>query len=223
MAAGKYNFTIEQGTTLDFEVQYTDSNGDPVDFSHYDHARMQIRSDYGGTQIIYLSSSIGGLPPDYGSPDSPTSDGTGLSLSGSSRIEPITSGKIGVYISAYSSSAFTFNEAKYDLEIVPSMIGMNVIENIINVLLLIFVVVQFLDNKKMSMNQYVTEVESKFIIVNICNTFSLITFVIGTKPYLIISSLCMMFELTILLLIQYQCKFYKGLVILFCNILNLTF
>ena len=61
----------------------------------------------------------------------------------------------------------------------------------------------------MSMNQYVTEIESKFVIVNICNTFSLITFVIGTKPYLIISSLCMMFELTILLLIQYQCKFYS--------------
>ena len=35
---------------------------------------------------------------------------------------------------------------KYDLEIVPSMIGMNVIENIINILLLIFVVIQFLDN-----------------------------------------------------------------------------
>ena len=118
MAAGKYNFKIEQGATLDFEVRYTDSNGDPVDFTDYDHARMQIRSDYGGTQIIYLSSSIGGLPPDYGSPDSPTSDGTGLSLSGSSKTEPITSGKIGVYISAQTSSAFTFNEAKYDLELV---------------------------------------------------------------------------------------------------------
>lgn len=98
---------------------------------------------------------------------------------------------------------------KYDLEIVPSMIGMNVIESIINVLLFIFVVIQFLDNGKMSMNQYVTEIESKFVIVNICNIFSLITFVIGTKPYLIISSLCMMFELTILILIQHQCKFYS--------------
>jgi len=98
---------------------------------------------------------------------------------------------------------------KYNLEIIPSMIGMNVIESIINVLLLIFVVIQFFDNERMSMNQYITEVESKFAIVNICNTFSLITFVIGTKSYLIISSLCMMFELTILLLIQYQCKFYS--------------
>lgn len=89
------------------------------------------------------------------------------------------------------------------------MIGMNIIESIINILLFIFVIFQFFDNRKMSMNQYVTEVESKFVIVNICNTFSLITFVIGTKPYLIISSLCMMFELTILILIQHQCKFYS--------------
>ncbi len=110
MSAGKYNFTIEQGTTLDFEVRYTDSNGDPVDFTDYSHARMQIRSDYGGTQIIYLSSSIEGLPYD--------ADGTGLSLSGSNKETPPTSGAIGVYISAASSSAFTFNEAKYDLEIV---------------------------------------------------------------------------------------------------------
>ena len=82
MSAGKYNFTIEQGTTLDFEVRYTDSNGDPVDFTDYSHARMQIRSDYGGTQIIYLSSSIEGLPYD--------ADGTGLSLSGSNKETPPT-------------------------------------------------------------------------------------------------------------------------------------
>ena len=110
MAAGKYNFTIEQGATLDFEVRYTDSNGDPVDFTDYDHARMQIRSDFGGTQIIYLSSSVDFLPYD--------ADGTGLSMKGSDKETPLTSGSIGVFISAASSSAFTFNEAKYDLEIV---------------------------------------------------------------------------------------------------------
>ena len=113
------------------------------------------------------------------------------------------------YYNVISNKTIENVTLKYDLEIVPSMIGMNIIESIINILLLIFVVIQFFDNRKMSMNQYVTEVESKFVIVNICNTFSLITFVIGTKPYLIISSLCMMFELTILILIQHQCKFYS--------------
>ena len=39
MAAGKYNFTIEQGATVDFEVQYKDSNSLPVNLSGY-QARM---------------------------------------------------------------------------------------------------------------------------------------------------------------------------------------
>ena len=35
MAAGRYSFTVEQGTTLSFETQYTDSNGNPVDLTGY--------------------------------------------------------------------------------------------------------------------------------------------------------------------------------------------
>ena len=30
MSAGIYNFTIEQGTTVDFEIQYTDVNDLPI-------------------------------------------------------------------------------------------------------------------------------------------------------------------------------------------------
>ena len=30
MAAGKYSFTIEQGATLNFEIQYKDANGNPL-------------------------------------------------------------------------------------------------------------------------------------------------------------------------------------------------
>ena len=104
MASGKYSFVIEQGATTDFEVQYKDSSNNPVNLSGY-HARMQIRSDYGGTLIANLSSSL-------------DSDGTGLNLSGSSGTTPIASGSIGIFISAASSSAFSFSEAKYDLELV---------------------------------------------------------------------------------------------------------
>ncbi len=32
MAAGKYSFVIEQGSTVNFEIQYKDSASDPVDF-----------------------------------------------------------------------------------------------------------------------------------------------------------------------------------------------
>ena len=105
MAAGKYSFAIEQGTTVDFELAYKDSNNDPVDLSEY-QARMQIRpSKESDTVFLTLSSSR-------------DTDGTGLNLSGSSGLNPPTSGTIGVFISANSSSIFDFDSAVYDLEIV---------------------------------------------------------------------------------------------------------
>jgi len=106
MAAGKYSFVIEQGATTDFEVQYTDSSGTPVDLTDYT-GRLQIRSTYAqdsGELYLTLSSSL-------------NSDGTGLNFSGSNGSTPPTSGSIGIYIAACTSSALTFNEALYDLEI----------------------------------------------------------------------------------------------------------
>ena len=70
MAAGKYNFTIEQGTTVDFEVVYKDSNNVPINLSDYD-GRMQIKDKIGGsTTHITLSSSL-------------AEDNTGLNFKGS--------------------------------------------------------------------------------------------------------------------------------------------
>jgi len=104
MSAGRYSFTIEQGATLDFELAYKDSNNDPIDLTGY-QARMQIRPSVGSdTVYITLSSS---LDP----------DGTGLNLSGSDGLNPPTSGTIGIYISANSSSQLDFSEAVYDLEL----------------------------------------------------------------------------------------------------------
>lgn len=105
MAAGKYSFTIEQGTTVDFEVIYKDSTNTPVSLEGY-RAKMQIRPYAGSTtEYITLSSSL-------------AADRTGLNLSGSNGTTPLTSGSIGVYISAYSSSALTFDTAYYDLELI---------------------------------------------------------------------------------------------------------
>ena len=76
MSAGKYSFLIEQGSTLDFEIAYKDSNGDPIDLTDY-QARMQIRPSK-SSDIIYitLSSSLD------------VNDGTGLNLSGSNGLSP---------------------------------------------------------------------------------------------------------------------------------------
>jgi hypothetical protein len=109
MAAGRYSFVIEQGATTDFEVIYNDSAGNPVDLTGY-AARMSIRQSQVSNSQLYitLSSSLG-------------SCGTGLNLSGSISAQgypkPLSSGSIGIFISAYSSSLLNFREGYYDLEL----------------------------------------------------------------------------------------------------------
>jgi len=107
MGAGRYSFTIEQGTTTNFEIQYKDSSNNPVDLTGYS-GRMQIASDYASnasrTVYLTLSSSL-------------NADGTGLNFSGSNGNTPPASGSIGIYIAACTSSLLTFTTAKYDLEI----------------------------------------------------------------------------------------------------------
>jgi len=104
MAAGRYSFTIEQGTTVNFELAYKDADNNPFDLTGYD-GKMQIRPTP-GSDVVYVTLSSS-LDP----------DGTGLNFSGSNGINPPTSGTIGVFISANSSSQFDFSEAVYDLEI----------------------------------------------------------------------------------------------------------
>lgn len=106
MAAGKYSFVIEQGTTVNFEIQYKDSNNNPVDLTGYS-GRMQLRPNYAdATATVYLTLS-----------SSLNSDGTGLNFSGSNGTTPPTSGSIGIYIASCTSSLLTFNTSYYDLEI----------------------------------------------------------------------------------------------------------
>lgn len=104
MAAGKYNIVIEQGSTYVINLQYKDSNNNPIDLTSYS-GRMQIRPAI-GSPIVYLSLSSSLQP-----------DGTGLNFSGSDGITPPVSGNIGIYISAVTSSTLTFGQAVYDLEI----------------------------------------------------------------------------------------------------------
>lgn len=106
MAAGNYSFIIEQGTTVNFEIQYTDSGSNPINLTGHS-GKMQIKSNFADDNPITYATLSSSLAP----------DGTGLNFSGSSGIKPPTSGSIGIFISAASSSAFNFTKAKYDLEI----------------------------------------------------------------------------------------------------------
>ena len=120
MSAGIYNFTIEQGTTVDFEIQYTDVNDLPINLAGYS-GRMQIKSGFANDRpTTYTSLSSSRYP-----------DGTGLNFSGSSGTKPVASGSIGIYISAVSSSAYTFAKAKYDLELVSGSTVTRILEGTI--------------------------------------------------------------------------------------------
>ena len=117
MGAGRYSFIIEQGSTLNLEIQYKDSTNTPVDLTGYS-GKMMIRSNYADqnpTTYAVLSSSL-------------AADGTGLNFSGSNGDTPPTSGSIGIYISAASSSNFTFNTARYDLEITSGSVVTRLLE-----------------------------------------------------------------------------------------------
>jgi hypothetical protein len=69
---------------------------------------MQIRSALTSSSTLYLTLS-----------SSLADDGTGLNLSGSNGSTPLSSGSIGVFISAVSSSQLNgWQEAYYDLELI---------------------------------------------------------------------------------------------------------
>ena len=104
MAAGRYSFIVEQGSTKQFEIIYSDANSTPVDLTGYS-ARMQIRPS-AGSSTLYATLSSSLWP-----------DGTGLNLQGLDGTKPYASGSIGVTISAATSSLFDFGEASYDLEL----------------------------------------------------------------------------------------------------------
>jgi hypothetical protein len=117
MAAGRYSFTIEQGSTLNFELQYKNSSGSAINLSGYS-GKMQIKSNYAdNSPTIYLTLSSSLQP-----------DGTGLNFSGSNGSTPTASGSIGVFISAATSSLLTFDTALYDLEIASGSIVTRILE-----------------------------------------------------------------------------------------------
>ena len=123
MAAGRYSFTIEQGATLNFELQYRDSNGNPIDLTGYEGA-MQIRSTYSGSGETFLT-----LTSSLGDSYSKTSSNTFLSFSGSNLNTPTTSGSIGIYAGYETTDALTFSgQAFYDIELTSGSIRTRILE-----------------------------------------------------------------------------------------------
>ena len=98
MAAGIYNFTIEQGATFKRTFRYKDSNGNPISLSG-SLVRMQIRQNVNSDVVI----------------DEFTSNNNSFVLTtpaGGSEVN-----QINLEITATETAAFNFNNAVYDIEI----------------------------------------------------------------------------------------------------------
>ena len=103
MAAGIYNFTIEQGATFTRIFKYKQADGTPINLDEASEIRMHIRKKIDDTSFITGGSFS------Y----TPTSN-NGFSIgSGSGTV----TNEITLLIPAVSTSAYSFNTAVYDIEI----------------------------------------------------------------------------------------------------------
>ena len=118
-----YNFTIQQGATLQFTVHYTDSDANKIDLQHHT-AKMDIKTDYqtnSGTAIAELSASNGDTYVHAGDVlynREALSGSEFISLSGSYPFTtPTKSGSLGIYIGNTLTEAMSPGDYVYDLEI----------------------------------------------------------------------------------------------------------
>ena len=93
MAAGKYDFYIEQGATFDQEIVWRDSNNSPVNLTGYT-ARLQIRKSVTATTPILTLTAENGK----------------ITLGGST-------GKVTLYLAPSDTSPLTAFSGVYDLEL----------------------------------------------------------------------------------------------------------
>jgi hypothetical protein len=95
MAASKYDFAIEQGTSFKISLVYKDGNGNPVDLTDW-CARLIWKTNTNNTQSF-------------------SSENTNYSLY-KFTIDGIN-GKLTLMIPASVTNNYSFNTAKYDLEL----------------------------------------------------------------------------------------------------------
>lgn len=96
MTAAVYDFTIEQGATLDKTFVWKDSTGTIINLSGYT-ARMQIRPTVASSTILLELTTLNNRI-----------------------IITAGEGKIQLLVSAADTGAITWQRAKYDLELVSS-------------------------------------------------------------------------------------------------------
>jgi len=95
MAAGKYDFAIEQGTSFKISWIYKDQNGTPINLTNW-CARLIWKTNLNATQVFHSENT------DYSVYKFTIDD---------------LNGKLTLLIPAATTNGFLFNTAKYDLEL----------------------------------------------------------------------------------------------------------
>lgn len=98
MAAGPYDFTIEQGASFGLEIKYADSGNVPIDLAAFSCARMQWNTNI---NTVYQF----------------TTNNTNSGLYLFEFESPLTSGVINFKIPASITAGYNFSSAQYDLEL----------------------------------------------------------------------------------------------------------
>ena len=109
MAAGIYNFTIEQGTTFRRTFKYKDSNGDAIDLINHD-VSMDIRPSIDSSTTILDVTEVQGTRI-----DGTTTVDTKFSITSASL--GATANEINLVIDADTTASMSFDSAVYDIEI----------------------------------------------------------------------------------------------------------
>jgi hypothetical protein len=95
MAASKFDFAIEQGTSFKISLIYKDADGNPVNLTNW-CARLIWKTNTNMTQVFSSDSTDYGVYKFI--------------------IDPIV-GKLTLMIPSITTNSFAFNSAKYDLEL----------------------------------------------------------------------------------------------------------
>ena len=108
MAAGKYNFIVEQGAQHEVTFRYKLSDGTYQNLSSY-RVRMAVKDHITDTDYVYRASSSSSDDADHLQHFTISSPQSGDDL-----------GKFTLTIPSGTTTAFDFNQGVYDLELVDS-------------------------------------------------------------------------------------------------------
>lgn len=110
MAAGTYNLELEQGSTFELDVNYQDTDGNPLDLSSGYTAAMQIRESYDSTSTLLSLTNTNGITLGQNNPN------------------------IRIAIGPATTAAMDFDNAFYDLELTSTSSTVKVIRGTVKLI-----------------------------------------------------------------------------------------